>query len=63
MQPVLVIRDERFTEHLEGIPHLETPKRVQAFQEILEDPSIREKWSEVAPRPATVEELGLVHTR
>lgn len=63
MQPVLVIRDERFTEHLEGIPHLETPKRVKAFQEVLEDPSIRAMWSEVAPRPATVEELGLVHTR
>jgi acetoin utilization deacetylase AcuC-like enzyme len=62
MQHVLVLKDERFAEHLEGIPHLETPKRVRAFHEILEDPSLEGKWLEVTPREASLEELALVHT-
>lgn len=62
MKSVIVIRDERFQEHLAGIPHLETPKRMKAFQEILEDPTVQGKWFEVAPREASVEELALVHT-
>lgn len=62
MQSVLVICDERFTGHLEGIPHLETPKRVKAFQEVLEDPSIQGRWSKLTPRMASKKELALVHT-
>lgn len=62
MQPVLVLKDNRFSEHLEGIPHLETSKRIEAFHSILEDPSLEGKWQEVTPRTATSEELALVHT-
>ncbi len=62
MQSVLVVRDERFKEHLEGIPHLETPKRVKAFQEVLEDSSIQGKWSELSPRLVSKKDLALIHT-
>lgn len=31
MQPVLVVKDERYTQHLEGIFHLENPKRIKAM--------------------------------
>lgn len=62
MQPVLLIRDRRFTLHLENLPHLESPKRFRAFEEMLGDPSLRGKIREIEPRMATPEELAWVHT-
>ena len=62
MQPVLVINDERFKQHLEQVPHLENARRVKAVQSVLEDPSLNGKWAELVPRLATKEELALVHT-
>jgi hypothetical protein len=44
MQQVLVIRDERFSQHLEGIPHLESPKRYKAIHFVFNDPSLMGKW-------------------
>jgi len=62
MQPVLVIDDERFTQHLELVPHLENAKRIRATHSVLQDPSLVGRWSEVEPRLASREELTLVHT-
>lgn len=61
-RPILVIRDERFTQHLERVPHIESVRRIRAIHSLLEDPSLRDRWSEVKPRLASVEELGWVHT-
>jgi acetoin utilization deacetylase AcuC-like enzyme len=61
MQPVLVIRDERFSQHLENVPHLESPKRYRAIHSVFNDPSLEGKWLELQPRMATVEELTWVH--
>ena len=62
MQPVLVINDERFTQHLEHVPHLESARRVKAIWSVLQDPSLDGKWSEAVPRLASKDELALVHT-
>ncbi|MGD2127049.1 MAG: hypothetical protein PVG99_13270 [Desulfobacteraceae bacterium] len=62
MQPVLVIRDERFKDHLEKIPHLESLRRIRAIHQALNDPSIRGKWAEPKPRHALNEEFSWVHT-
>ncbi len=62
MQSVLVTNDERFMGHLEGVPHLETPKRIKTFQEVLADPSIQGRWCESPPRMASKKELALIHT-
>lgn len=62
MEPVIIIKDERFTQHLENIPHLENAKRVKAFESICDDPSLKGKWLEATPRLASVDELTLVHT-
>ncbi len=63
MQPVLVVRDERYALHLENVPHIESPRRIKAMHEALEDPSLRGKWLEVKPREASEEELAWVHTK
>jgi len=62
MQPVLVVKDERFRDHLKQIPHLESPRRVKAIHEILSDASLQGRLSELVPRQATGDELTLVHT-
>ena len=63
MQPVLVVKDERYTHHLENVPHIESPRRVQAMHEALQDPSLQGKWIDLKPRAATEEELAWVHTK
>lgn len=61
-QPVLVVRDDRYTRHLENIPHLESPKRCRAFEEVFRHPLLQGRIREIPPRPATIEELAWVHT-
>jgi acetoin utilization deacetylase AcuC-like enzyme len=61
-QPVLLVRDDRYTEHLGNVPHLESPKRFRAFVEVLRDPALQARIHEVSPRLATTEELAWVHT-
>ena len=61
MQPLLIVKDERFVQHLEHVPHLENAKRFEAIRSILQDPSLSGKWSEVESRLASEEELALVH--
>ncbi len=63
MHPVLVVKDKRFEKHLEGLLHLENPKRSRAFESIIENPSLDGRWLGVRPDPATVEALARVHTR
>jgi acetoin utilization deacetylase AcuC-like enzyme len=57
-----VVCDDRFTQHLENIFHLENAKRYEAIRSVLEDPSLSGKLTRITPRPATPEELAWVHT-
>ncbi|MBW1739162.1 MAG: hypothetical protein JRJ69_16935 [Deltaproteobacteria bacterium] len=61
-QPVLVIQDDRFKLHLENLPHLENPRRIEAAEAVLQHPSLHGKWVKVKPAPASLEDLALVHT-
>jgi len=54
-----VVYDELYGDHLRGIPHPESPSRVQAIADFLRRNG---KFAEIlAPRDATVEEIGRVH--
>jgi len=57
-----VASDDRFTQHLENVFHLENAKRYEAIRSVLEDPSLSGKLERIAPRPATPAELAWVHT-
>ena len=57
-----VVGDDRFTQHLENVFHLENAKRYEAMRSVLEDPSFSGKLERIDPRPATPEELAWVHT-
>lgn len=48
-------------EHIRGVPHVESPQRLEVIYQMLEDhlPGCLES---VLPRPATEEELALIHT-
>ena len=63
MQPVMVVKDQHFAQHLEGLLHLENPRRNRAFESILENPGLQGRWQAVKPEPASVEALARVHTR
>ncbi|MBW1712786.1 MAG: hypothetical protein JRJ59_06530 [Deltaproteobacteria bacterium] len=60
--PLLVVNDQRFSQHLENVFHLENAKRVRAFDRVLSDPQIKGKWLAVPPRMASEQELAWVHT-
>jgi len=54
--------DDRFTDHLANVFHLENAKRYEAIRSVMADPSLSAKLTRIAPRPATEEELAWVHT-
>lgn len=60
--PVLVVKGERFAGHLNGVFHLENPKRIAAFEAVMAHSSLTGRWLEVLPRPAAVDELAWIHT-
>lgn len=57
-----IVKDNRFMKHNPGNYHVENPKRLEVIYEMLEKdfPSTLEI---IPPRPATEEEICLVHTR
>ena len=60
--PVMVVKDERFAQHLEYMPHIESYRRIQAAFSIFENETFSGRWLEIQPRLASMEELALVHT-
>jgi len=60
--PLAVVNDTRFAQHLASIFHLESAKRIQTIDSLLQDPSIYDKWISVQPRMASPEELMWIHT-
>lgn len=59
---VLVTFHEFYRHHLENMCHLESPKRMEAIRQVLNRQEISGRWTAVPPRPATLEEIGWVHT-
>ncbi len=56
-----VVWDERYLQHEMGLYHPESPERLRAIQKVLQDPSVKSQLQFLKPRPATPEELGLIH--
>ncbi|MCG6911397.1 MAG: histone deacetylase [Deltaproteobacteria bacterium] len=63
MEPLLaVVSDSRYRLHLENMSHLESPRRLQALDAILQHAPFAKRWMGVEPRLATVEEIGWIHS-
>ena len=57
-----VVIDRRYEEHAMGAAHVESPDRLRVLRRLLEeDPPV--PYLPITPRPATGEDLGLVHER
>jgi len=57
---MLIVYDDIYTEHLKGIPHPESPDRVQAVASFLRERGALD--DAVTPRDATDEEIECVHS-
>ena len=58
-----VVKDGRYLEHVMDPGHPESPDRLRAVYQMLEEEQMRGLWlEEISPRPATREELETIHT-
>lgn len=60
--PLLIAFDQRFCQHLAGVFHLESSKRMEVVGEILKDKRISESYEPIKIRSACPEELLMFHT-
>lgn len=58
-----VVRDVRFLEHIPGLGHIESPRRLQAVYERLDRDDARSLYQIISPRMATKDELAWNHER
>jgi acetoin utilization deacetylase AcuC-like enzyme len=56
-----IVKDRRFMEHNMGAFHVETPQRLEVIYRMIEE-RIKFTFLDIEPRPASEEELGLIHT-
>jgi acetoin utilization deacetylase AcuC-like enzyme len=56
-----IVRDQRFLDHKTGLVHPESPSRLRSIYRML-DKDFPEKFIEIPPEPATLEQLELIHT-
>ncbi|BBO69959.1 hypothetical protein DSCA_38890 [Desulfosarcina alkanivorans] len=59
---VLVVNDPRFSLHLQKVFHLESPRRLDAFNRALAHPSVAGRWHALPIEPAEREQLLWVHS-
>lgn len=57
-----IVKDERYLDHVMDPGHPESPERLRVIYKMLEEPEMRGFLEEIRPRPATREEIELVHT-
>lgn len=57
-----IVKDNRFMDHEMGPYHPESPKRLEAIYNMLNDAHIKERFTEITPREATQEELTMIHS-
>jgi len=56
-----IVKDRRYLNHKTGMFHPESPKRLEAIYEMLETPEMSEILTIIEPRPATHDEIALIH--
>jgi acetoin utilization deacetylase AcuC-like enzyme len=57
-----IVKDWRYTEHDMGPYHPESPKRIEAIYHMLEEEESFSSYPVIEPRPATEDEIELIHT-
>lgn len=57
-----IVKDWRYTEHSMGDQHPESPQRIQAIYEMLEEEKVFASFPVITPRPAGEKEVALIHT-
>jgi acetoin utilization deacetylase AcuC-like enzyme len=62
MKQTGIVKDERYLEHVMDSGHPESPERLRAIYKMLEEPEMKNIYAPVNPRPATREELEMIHT-
>lgn len=58
---VIIIKDERFLDHLAGLAHPESPERLKAIYGSLSELEAIIPISYIRPRPASLDEIALIH--
>jgi acetoin utilization deacetylase AcuC-like enzyme len=58
-----IVQDTRYLEHVAGFDHPESPERLAAIYEMLELPDMADRFIRIPVRPATIDELAMVHRR
>ena len=58
-----IVKDWRYLEHNMGAAHPESPERIRAIYEMLEEEKGLASLTLIAPRPATEKEVALIHTQ
>ncbi len=56
-----IVRDERYIDHITDDYHPENPNRLRAIYAMLQRGDMEGQFTEIPPRPATREELEMVH--
>jgi acetoin utilization deacetylase AcuC-like enzyme len=57
-----IVKDYRYTRHMSGFGHPESPARLESIYQMLGNPDIYWKYQEIEPRMAEREEIAYVHT-
>jgi len=57
-----ILRDNSFLDHDMGAYHPESPQRLEAIYEMLEEPEMKSIYTEIPSRKAEIDELKLIHT-
>jgi len=58
-----IVQDTRYMEHGAGVDHPESPERLAAIYDMLALPEMAAKFIRIPARPATIDELAMVHQR
>ncbi len=57
-----VVQDKRYLQHSAGSYHPESPERLAAVYNLVNNPSMAPKFTQIAPREATHKEIELIHS-
>ena len=57
-----IVKDSRYLQHASGVSHPESPERLAAVYEMLDNPHMSWKYVDIEPRAASHDEIAYVHT-
>ncbi len=57
-----IVKDKRYLRHSAGFAHPESPERLAAIYEMLNNPSMARKFTQIEPREATHKEIETIHS-